>query len=207
MATISNSGKVAYMYDQDTDTWQTMAGIANTVVNYSWAGTHEFLSPSTFSDVLKAQAGVNNFQNASSRDSAIPSPINGVVAMVRQDGSGNPVNQLQYYYNGAWIVYGGTESIVSKSSNYQLVVSDVGSTISTTSSSPITITVPNSTSFVTGSKISIIQTGAGQVTVAAASGVILNSLNGNKKSSGRYGRIDLLNVSANTWILTGDLAA
>jgi hypothetical protein len=102
MATLSTSPKTSYIYDQQTDTWYPLAGIANTAANYVWNGTHSFDSATTFYASVIARAGINNFQNPAARDAAIPTPTNGIVCFVRQDASGTQINQLQYFFNG-WV--------------------------------------------------------------------------------------------------------
>ena len=99
MATISSNPKPTYIYDQETNTWYPVAGQVNNSLNYPWTGTHNFASTVTFADVVNAKAGINNFLNPAARDAAIASPINGIVCFVRQDSSGNVINQIQYYYN------------------------------------------------------------------------------------------------------------
>jgi hypothetical protein len=103
MATISSSPKVSYIYDEPSDTWYPLAGIANTAGNYIWEGNHTFDNPVIFFDTLISKIGINNFLNPAARDAAITSPItNGTICFVRQDASANTINQLQYYNNG-WV--------------------------------------------------------------------------------------------------------
>lgn len=102
MSTISNVPKISYIYDEPSDTWYPMAGIANTAGNYIWEGNHTFDNPVAFLDAVTARNGLNNFLNPTARDAAIPSPLNGSVCFVRQNNAGTPINELQYYNNG-WI--------------------------------------------------------------------------------------------------------
>jgi hypothetical protein len=103
MASLSSSSKTSYIYDQQTDTWYPLSGIANTAANYVWSGTHRFDSATTFYSSLIARAGLNNFQNPAARDAAIPSPTNGIVCFVRQNSTGTQINELQYYFNSGWV--------------------------------------------------------------------------------------------------------
>ena len=49
--TLSNkdtSGKIAYMYDQETDKWYAITGDVNTSAAYIWTGTQRFNNTSIF---------------------------------------------------------------------------------------------------------------------------------------------------------------
>jgi hypothetical protein len=70
------------------------------------------------------------------------------------------------------------------------------------------VTVPlNAThAFPTGTQINILQTGVGQVTVVAASGVTINANPGLKLRS-QWSFATLIKRAENTWVLVGDLTA
>lgn len=103
MATISSIPKVSYIYDEPSDTWFPIAGIANTAGNYIWEGNHTFDNPVVFLDTLVSKIGLNNFLNPAARDAAITSPItNGTICFVRQNAGGSTINEFQYYNNG-WV--------------------------------------------------------------------------------------------------------
>jgi hypothetical protein len=209
MTSFDSIGKVAYVYDQSDDKWYPVAGYASTTVPYSWSGTHEFSNTVSFESVLNAKAGVNNFLDPAARDSRITSPTNGIVVFVRQTNEGQILNQIQYYYLGAWRVYGENAQLFSRSSSFTLSLSDSGRTIDAESSSSITVTIPtnSSVSFLVGTQIAFIQTGVGQLVFVPASGVTLLSKNNNRKVAARYSPATLIQKSANTWILIGDLTA
>jgi hypothetical protein len=209
MSTISGIGKVAYLYHQPTDTWHPMAGYTNTTENFTWSGTHQFSSTTTFTSVLNARAGINNFQDIAARNAAIPSPTNGIVAFVRQTNEGALLNQIQYYFNGAWRIYGENANLLSKTGSFTLSLADAGRTLDTISSTSQTVTIPTNASvpFQIGTQISFIQTGAGQIVFLAASGVTLLSKNSNKKVAARYSSATLIYKALNTWVLIGDLTA
>jgi hypothetical protein len=211
MATVSNIGKVAYVYDQATDTWHPVAGYTNTTENFSWSGTHSFSNTVTFNSVVNAKAGINNFLDPSARDTAIPSPTNGIVAFVRQTNSGAVLNQIQYYFNGAWRVYGENASLLAKTSNHTLELADAGRTLDMDVSSAHTVSVPTNASvaFPIGTQIAFIQTGSGQTTFIPADQnvVTILSKNSNRKISARYSPATLIKKDTNTWVLIGDLTA
>jgi hypothetical protein len=209
MAAIDSVGKVAYVYDQSDDRWYPVAGYANTTVPYSWSGTHQFTNTVTFDSVLNAKAGVNNFLDPATRDLTITSPTNGIVVFVRQTNEGQILNQIQYYHLGAWRVYGENAQLFTRSLDFILSISDSGRTIDAESSSSITVTIPANSSvpFLVGTQVAFIQTGVGQLVFVPASGVTLLSKNNNRKVAARYSPATLIQKSANTWILIGDLTA
>ena len=211
MSTISNVGKVAYVYDQPNDTWHPVAGYTNTTEPFAWSGAHNFSNTVNFNSVLNAKAGINNFLDAAARDLAITSPINGIVVFVRQTNAGAVINQIQYYFNGAWRVYGENASLVTKTSNHTLELADAGRTLDVDVATANTITIPTnaSVSFLIGAQIAFIQTGAGQTSFAAANSITTTILskNSNKKIASRYSPATLIKKDTDTWILIGDLTA
>jgi hypothetical protein len=211
MAIVSNIGKVAYVYDQATDTWHPVAGYTNTTESFSWSGAHSFSNTVTFSSVLNARAGVNNFLDPAARDIAIPSPVNGIVVFVRQNNSGAVLNQIQYFFNGSWRVYGENAQLLTKNANHVLELSDAGRTIEMDVATANTVTIPTNAAvpFLVGSQISFLQVGAGQTTFVASdpNTVTINSKNSNKRISSRYSPATLIKRDTNTWVLVGDLTA
>jgi hypothetical protein len=210
MTAIDSVGKVAYVYDQSDDKWYPVAGYASTTVPYSWSGTHQFTNTVTFDSVLNAKAGINNFVDPAARAAAIPSPTNGLVTFIRQTNDGQILNQIQYWYLNAWRVYGENAQLLSKTTSFTLDPTDAGRTIDAESASSITVTIPANTpsaTFLVGTQIAFIQTGPGQLVFVPASGVTLLSKNNNKKVAARYSPATLIQKSADTWVLIGDLTA
>jgi hypothetical protein len=72
-----------------------------------------------------------------------------------------------------------------------------------------TVTVPpnSSVAFQNGSQIELIQVGAGKVTIAAGAGVTITSKGGNLSVGAQYVAVSLIQLSADNWILLGDLIA
>jgi hypothetical protein len=93
--------------------------------------------------------------------------------------------------------------------SYTLVLSDAGKLVEMNVSSANTLTVPpnSSVAFPIGTQILIVQLGAGQTTVAAGSGVSINSKDGNLKLSARYCGATLIKRNVDGWLLIGDLSA
>jgi len=209
MTSVNTTGKVAYMYDEETDTWYAISGAINTAAPYEWTSTQTFNNTVLANDVLQAKAGVNNFQNPTARDTAIPSPINGIVCFVRQEDGGAVINQLQYYYNGVWRDNQDSTSLSTKTASHTLVFSDAGKTINMNIATANDLTVPlnSSVPFIIGQRMDVVQTGAGQTTIVPVLGVTINSKNSNKKIAARYSGATLIKTDTDTWLLIGDLTA
>jgi len=91
---------------------------------------------------------------------------------------------------------------------YTLVLGDDGKVVEMSNASGTTLTVPlfSSVAFPTGTIITIIQTGAGQTTIAGAVGVTVNGTPGLKLRA-QYSAAALICRGTNLWIAVGDLAA
>lgn len=119
-----------------------------------------------------------------------------------QNSSGNAVSYIDN--NGVLITIG---SNLSKSASFTLALTDVGKTIFMTSASSQTITVPldSAVNFLVGTRIDVIQYGAGEVTFANIGGVTLNSESNKRKINGQFVGATLIKTGANEWILLGAL--
>lgn len=92
---------------------------------------------------------------------------------------------------------------------YTFVLTDAGKTIEGDRATTQTFTIPTNatTAFLQNTFIDIEQIGAGQITIAPAGGVTLQSYLGRTKLAGQYARARLRKRNTNTWILTGDIVA
>jgi len=92
---------------------------------------------------------------------------------------------------------------------YTLVANDHKETVLCTSAAAVTVTIPpqSSVPWPAGSIVTIIQSGTGQVTVAAGSGVTLQTQGNSNARKTRYQHqiASLYRTSENTWMITGDL--
>ena len=95
-----------------------------------------------------------------------------------------------------------------RTSNYTLLIGDDGIIVEANSTSPITITVAldSTTNFPIGTKITLIRTNTGDVTIAGAAGVTVNATPGLKLRA-QWSVATLLKRAANTWLLMGDLSS
>lgn len=91
---------------------------------------------------------------------------------------------------------------------YTLVAADDGKVVEMNNASGTNLTVPpdSSVNFTVGSQIIILQTGAGQTTVVAGSGVTVNATPGLKLRA-QWSSGVLIKRAANSWVLLGDLSA
>ena len=90
---------------------------------------------------------------------------------------------------------------------YNLVLTDAHKTVTLTNGSAIDARIPTNagTAFPIGTRIELIQGGAGQVTVAPTSGVTVNSSGGKTKLAAQYAVATILKTDTNTWYLFGDI--
>jgi hypothetical protein len=97
-------------------------------------------------------------------------------------------------------ISGFAANIVSTAINYSLTAADNGKVIQTTSASAITITIP--TGLPTGFNCTLVQMGAGQVTL---SGTYLNRT-GFTKTASQYSVVSILHLGSNSIIVTGEMS-
>lgn len=92
---------------------------------------------------------------------------------------------------------------------YTLVAGDAGKMVSLNNASAITLSVPqdSAATIAIGTYVDLYQLGAGQVTVAAGTGATLRVSGLTAKARAQYSRFAVQKVSANTWVLFGDLAS
>lgn len=209
MSSTNTSGKTAYMYDADSDTWYAIAGSTNTAANYTWSGTHTFQSTVTMNDILTNKAGVNNFIDPAARDAALPSPVRGLVCFVKQDASAIAINQIQFYDGTQWKFIHGYTTLLSKIASYEPALDDAGKTISFDSTSTCNVTIPpnSSKAFPIGTRFDVLRMGTGAVTFVQGSGVTILSKNSNKNIASRWSGATIIKTDTNTWTLIGDLIA
>jgi len=92
---------------------------------------------------------------------------------------------------------------------YTLVLTDANNTmVELSNAAAIALTVPlnSSVAWPVGSQINLLQTGAGQVTVAGASGVTVNATPGLKLRA-QYSGATLIKRGSDSWVLVGDVSA
>lgn len=92
---------------------------------------------------------------------------------------------------------------------YTLALTDDGKVVEMNNASANTLTVPpnSSVAFPVGAQILVLQTGAGQTTLAAGAGVTVNSKDGNLKLSAQWCAATLIKRATDVWVVVGDLSA
>ena len=91
---------------------------------------------------------------------------------------------------------------------YTLVLSDAGKLVTLANAAAVTLTIPTNASvaFPLGTRIDLVQYGAGQVTVGGA-GVTIRSSGSRLKLTGQYSGATLWKKGTNEWVLLGDITA
>lgn len=92
---------------------------------------------------------------------------------------------------------------------YTLVLTDAHKVVTLNNASAITVTVPpnSSVAFETGDQVNLLQLGAGQVTVAAGSGVTLRAQGSKVKLFGQYAIGTLIKIASDEWVFVGNTVA
>lgn len=88
---------------------------------------------------------------------------------------------------------------------YTLKAEDANRDVQVNSATPVTVTVPANV-FAGGQKSRVVQTGAGQVTLAGGGGFTLNSPT-TFKSAAQYATVTVAFTSATAGIVSGNIAA
>lgn len=99
---------------------------------------------------------------------------------------------------------GKSAMVNNQTDNYTLTANDNGAIIVLTHASAKNVTVP--TLLPVGFNCTVIQGGAGQLTMTESSTTIENAAS-EFKTSGQWARVDLVSVSADTFVLSGSTAA
>lgn len=96
----------------------------------------------------------------------------------------------------------------AQAASYTLVLTDKDKLVEMSVGSANNLTVPpnSSVAFPVGSQVRILQTGAGQTTVVAGSGVTVNATPGLKLRT-QWASATLIKRATDTWVLVGDLSA
>ncbi len=136
--------------------------------------------------------------------SALQTKVNGIEALADVTDTANVTAAGAAMLGGAGMTVGSTHFNVQTGTTYTLVAGDNGKTVTLNNAAAIVLTVP--TGLGQGFRCTLLQVGAGQVTITA-SGTTLNSLSGNIKIAGQYGVGGLLATASNIFALAGDLVA
>jgi hypothetical protein len=206
MAAINSTPRPAYVYDEATNQWYQLAAAVNTAASYTWSAAQTFSAAVTL-DAVTISKNFNIFLNPSARDAAIPSPIYGTMAFLKQNAGGDTINDLQIYTGSSWMsVVDPLYEFNQKSASYTLVISDSFKMIEMSAGGTLTIPLESSVNFPIGTAIDILQTGSSQVTIAGASGVTVNATPGLKLRA-QWSSATIVKRASNLWVAMGDLVA
>jgi hypothetical protein len=98
-------------------------------------------------------------------------------------------------------------TVATQTNDYTAVLADMNSVVSMNKASAATFTVPpnSSVAFGIGSTLTVVQYGAGQVTVAAGAGVVLRYPSDvNPKTRRQFSTLSILKIGTDEWVLMGD---
>jgi len=177
--------------DSGTVTWSEASGnLSATATGFDAAGS----AAAVQSNLDDHEADTSNpHSTTAAQVSAVPTSGGTISGDLTVSGSARIASVEVNSQTGTW---------------YSLVLSDAGKVISLNNSSAITVTIPTNASvaFDVGATVSLVQLGAGTVTVVGDSGVTLLSLDSATDISGQYGFASLLKIGTNIWALSGALA-
>lgn len=98
--------------------------------------------------------------------------------------------------------YGGVNDQTGTA--YELVIGDAGKLITMSNASANTLTIPANASvaFDVGTRIDVLQKGAGATSIAITS----DTLNGNVNINAQWEVVSLLKIASTTWVVVGGVA-
>ncbi len=96
----------------------------------------------------------------------------------------------------------------ARTAAFTVAAVDVGRLNPVNAAAAVTVTAPTPSSLglAAGQIVTLLQRGAGQITVAAGAGVSLSSPTGQFKTRAQLSRIDLVALSGSEWLVDGDTA-
>lgn len=96
-----------------------------------------------------------------------------------------------------------------KTDSHTLALADAGKVLEMGKATAQDVTIPKNTTtdFPIGTVVTVVQTGAGQVTIKGATDVTVNAAGGRLKTSGQWSAATVIKRDTNTWVAFGDLAA
>jgi hypothetical protein len=171
------------------------------------AGTGDMLAANNLSDVANAATAFGNIKQAATESAT------GVVELATSAEVKTGTDTARAITPaGAAAVYerkGKLSGQDVSTDSFTLALTDAGKLKRCNKATAMTVTVPpqSSVSWEDDMFIDIAQTGAGQVTIAAGSGVTIRSSGGKLKLAGQYSAATLFRNDVDTWLLVGDLVA
>jgi len=121
-------------------------------------------------------------------------------------------NDVVYYNGSSWEnknINSIPVSINAQSASYTTALSDAGKMVEISNASGVQLRVPmnSSVAYPIGTQITVIQTGAGQITVTPDDESVTVNATPGRKLRAQWSSAVLTKRDANVWLLTGDLTA
>jgi hypothetical protein len=206
---------------------------AETLNVHGIADTSLLATTADVAAVTKTTLGLGNVDNTSDADKPVSTATVTAIATAKSeaiaevtaviDGAPNALNTLNELAaalgDDANFASTVTTSLATKVDSYTPITQKTASyTLSTLdhrddliemgSASALTLTIPlnSSIAYPVGTSLDILQTGAGQVTIAGAAGVTVNATPGLKLRT-QWSSATLFKRAENTWVVYGDLTA
>ena len=144
------------------------------------------------------QQSIAVFTDATARDAAITSPVDGQFAYLTAS------DELVKYTGASWeaAIATPTTAVQEKSTNYTIVAGDAGSYIYVTGAAVITI----ADVLAVGETVNFISTTTGEVSFAEGAGVTLYSKESLVALTGQYSGASVTKKAAGSYFIVGDLA-
>ena len=171
----------------------------------------------TVSGVTKAHVGLGNVDNTA--DASKPVSTAAQTALDAKSPINNPIFTGTVTVSASGVVFtDGTQTkegvpsrttIIPKTDSYTLSsLGERDSLIEINKATATTLTIPTNATVAwpIGTSIDILQTGAGQVTIAGAAGVTVNATPGLKLRT-QWSSATLMKRATDTWVVVGDLSA
>jgi hypothetical protein len=211
MAIIDDTvGKLARVYDSQTDTWIPLIGSPTPHVhNISSSPDVDITGPLADNEILEYSTSASAFINTAS-------PTFTDLSVTNNISSGSVSSDFMSISDTASInnivVTGESKfsyQLNSQSASYILSLEDHGRVVPINNSSANTLTVPpnDSVAFPVGSVVNIIQTGSGQTTITPGSGVTLRSEGNKLKTKAQYALVGMVKVATDEWVVFGNLTS
>lgn len=161
---------------------------ANPIVSVEPAYTAHLADTGNPHAVTKAQVGLGSAENTSDADKPVSTAQQ--AALDLKSNKSATIN-------------------TQTGATYTFALSDADGIVEANNAGAQTYTVPPNAdvAFTVGTKIDVLQYGAGQVTLAAGAGVTLRSFGGRLKISGQYSAVSMYKRATNEWVIIGDLVA
>ena len=201
-----------------TFTLPSADGSSAQVLQTNGAGTLSFASllttaaTTTAGAILELREGTNNGTNYVRIQAPASLAANVTYTLPTADGTNGQVLSTNGTGTLSWATSSGGGASYSavrtqSGTSYTLVLGDAGDYIQTTSTTAVSITVPNqvTVTWAADTEIYFEQNNTGQITFVGASGVTINSSE-TLKTFARYSVVALKRVASDVWTLTGERA-